>query len=279
MKTKNLELKKVVQELRQTNESLEKEIKKNKEAQTRVREALEAERELSQLKTKFISLASHEFRTPLSGILTSAALLGKYTDDSDQKTNKHIFIIKKLVKQLNGILDDFMSLEKMENGGNKIKPENFILDELIQTIIDEAKSFTKKGQIIKYYTSTDNTSIYQDKKLIYTTITNLLYNAIKYSEENTTISITVNFNHIAEISIKDEGMGIPVKDQQYVFRRFFRASNTTHIQGTGIGLNIVRANVKKMGGKITFVSEENKGTEFIIKIPIHVFNQPKYEKP
>lgn len=275
VKTKNLELSKVFQELQQTNKILEKEIHKNKEAQKRVRKALEAERELSQLKTKFISMASHEFRTPLSGILTSATLIEKYNKDINQKTKKHVFIIKKLVNQLNKVLNDFMSLEKIEKGKNNIKPSYFELDQLIQNIISEANSYTKKGQKIKYSSCIECPTIYQDNNLIYTTLTNVLFNAIKYSGENTTISIEVNYTDFIEIRIKDQGIGIPKEDQRYIFSRFFRASNSTHIQGTGIGLNIVKANVKAMGGNITFNSEQNQGTEFIINIPTHVIIQPK----
>ncbi len=267
VKDNTRQLKQVVKELRLTNKALEIEIQQKIKAKEKAKEALIAERELSQLKTKFISLASHEFRTPLSGILTSATLIEKYNLEKNKPVEKHLRIIKSMVKHLNNILNDFLSLERVESGETQYKFSSFPFNKLMDEIIEEAKSFTKKGQLINYTPRIDCPNMYQDRKIVYIILSNILYNAIKYSQENTSIDINIIIDKNITISISDSGIGIPNEDQKYIFKRFYRASNTTHIQGTGLGLNIVKANIEALGGSISFNSEENQGTKFILIIP------------
>ncbi len=264
---KTKELKKTVSQLRQTNKNLEIEIQRKIAAKNKARKALLIEREVSQLKTKFLSLASHEFRTPLSGILTSATLIGKYTTEGQDKIKKHLKTIKMMVNHLNNILDDFMSLERIETGDIHYKFSYFSFNKLMKEIIKKATLLLKEGQSINYSPCKSCPKIYQDKKIIQIIITNLLFNAIKYSPENTPIDITVISGKYVTIEISDKGLGIPQKDQKNVFKRFFRASNVSHLQGTGIGLNIVKANLEALGGTIFFRSKENEGTTFIVKLP------------
>lgn len=268
VKDKTNDLEKVVQELRKTNSILEEEILKKKAAQNKAKQALVVERELGQLKTRFISLASHEFRTPLSGILTSATLIKKYTEQNNNNILKHADTIQAMVKHLSNILDDFLSLERIETGSIQYKFSNFSIDELLLEIIEKANSLTKNGQYINYKPCKNCPDIYSDKKMINIIITNVLFNAIKYSPEKSKISIGLSKSDYILIKVTDTGIGIPKIDQDLIFTRFFRGSNTGNIQGTGIGLNIVKANIESLGGFIDFESKENGGTCFIIKIPL-----------
>ncbi len=264
---KNKELESLVSQLKLSNINLEKEINKKITAQNKARKALIVERELNQLKTKFLSMASHEFRTPLSGILTSATLINKHTKVGQANIIKHTDVIKSMVKHLSNILEDFLSLDKLERGEIKYKFTDFNLNDLIENIITEISPLLRKGQVINYRTCKGCINMKQDKKIIHIIFINILYNAIKYSPENSPIDLVVTDGDIVTISIIDKGIGIPKSDQKNIFKKFYRASNTKHIQGTGIGLNIVKSNILGLGGDIYFTSKENSGTNFIIKLP------------
>jgi PAS domain S-box-containing protein len=270
VKDNTKELQKVVKQLRQTNHDLEIEIQKKVIAKDKARKALIAEREVSQLKTKFLSLASHEFRTPLSGILTSTALIDKYIPKENANITKHINVIKTMVNHLSNILDDFMSLERIETGDIHYKFSSFGFNELMKEIVVETKTLLKSGQTINYTPCKICPEIFQDKKIIRIILSNVLYNAIKYSPENSPIDIKVSDKDFLKITISDKGIGIPEAEQINIFKRFFRASNASHFQGTGIGLNIVKANIEGLGGTIHFKSEENKGSTFTIRLPKNV---------
>lgn len=248
---------------------LQKEVEKRKQAENKIKESLRKERELSDLKTKFLSLVSHEFKTPLSGIFTSATLAGKYTKEEQQeKREKHIKTIQSKVKYLNNILDDFLSIERLESGKVNYKYSKFPISKVINEVVYGANMLLKEGQIINYPEGVDNIVIYFDEKILELTLTNLVNNAIKYSSENSTIDIRVSVeNDQLIIVIEDEGMGIPKAEQKYIFNRYFRAENALLNQGTGIGLNIVKNHLENLGGTITFTSEENKGSTFIVTVP------------
>ena len=274
VKDKTKVLERVVEELRESNKSLETEILKRRKAQSKAKEALVAERELGQLKTRFISLASHEFRTPLSGILTSADLIKRYSDENNKDVFKHVTTIKSMVKHLSNILEDFLSLERLDTGNIQYKFSTFDINELLKEIIEKTNSITKEGQHINFPICETCPKIYQDKKIIQIIITNIVFNAIKYSPKNSKITISLEAKEYITINITDTGIGIPKKDQKLIFKRFYRGTNTTNIQGTGIGLNIVKSNIESLGGTISFVSILNKGTTFTLKIPFDA-NKPK----
>lgn len=250
--------------------NLEKEVVERKKAQDKVIKALEKERELNELKSRFVSMASHEFRTPLATILSSASLIKRYTDsETQEKREKHIDKIKSAIGNLNGILNDFLSLAKLEEGKTDLTVGEVDLLPLINEITGELETVLKEGQVIDFKLIGEARLISSDEKIIKNIIINLLSNAIKYSSENTRTLITLNFESDKIIlSIKDEGFGIPVSEQQHLFERFFRAKNAINIQGTGLGLNIVKKYVEMLEGDITFESEENKGTTFHITLPL-----------
>ncbi|KXO01210.1 histidine kinase [Aequorivita aquimaris] len=256
-------------ELKQTIKELKEEVAKRKEAEYKILESLRKERELNELKTKFLSLVSHEFKTPLSGILTSATLAGKYTEtDQQDKREKHLKTIQSKVKYLNNILNDFLSIERLESGKATYKFDTFPLSKVVNEVIYNANMLLKEGQRINYPQNIDDISVNFDEKILELSLTNLINNAIKYSPAHTLIDVEViKEKEALTIKISDEGMGIPEKEQKYIFNRYFRAENALLDQGTGIGLNIVKSHLESLGGTIIFESEEGKGSTFTITFP------------
>ncbi len=269
VKERTRNLKTTVDELENINRELDKENKKRIEAENKAKIALKKERELNELKTKFLSLVSHEFKTPLSGILTSSMLLAKYKlTEQQEKREKHLSVINNKVHYLNNILNDFLSIEKLEKGEVNYNLSSFSLQKIIQETIQNLNLLLKQGQEIVLENNGNENELYQDKKIIELTISNLLSNAIKYSPEDSKITISSSQNsEITIVKVIDEGFGIPESDQKNIFQRYFRAENVLLNQGTGIGLNIVKSHLENLGGAITFVSEEHKGSTFTIQIP------------
>lgn len=257
------------EELRKIIRDLRKEISKRKKAESQIKEALQKERELGELRTKFLSLVSHEFKTPLSVILSSATLAGKYTTTEQQeKREKHIKTIKLQIKTLNNILNDFLSIERLNTGKDTYKRKVFPLSRLINHVIYDANMLSKEGQIINYPNNIDNITLYFDEEILKQALTNLINNAIKYSPENSVIDIEVteqeeNLN----IHVRDQGIGIPEKEQKFIFDPYFRAENALLQKGTGIGLNIVKGHLENLNSTISFKSKESEGSTFSISLP------------
>jgi PAS domain S-box-containing protein len=251
--------------LRESQSALEKKVK---ERTYELTEALEREKELSELKSRFLSIASHEFRTPLSTILSSTALIDKYNkEEQEENRKKHTARIKSSVKNLTDILNDFLSLDKLEQGNVKLTKETVNLHELSAEIIEELNGILKIGQIIHLFYN-GGRIIVQDKKILRNVLLNLLSNAIKYSEEHKGIYLFIEIeNNLVSLKVKDEGIGIPEEEQKNLFSKFYRAKNAVTIQGTGLGLNIVKRYVDLLDGNITFVSKQNEGSTFTIEFP------------
>ena len=270
IKVRTQELEESINKLQSANQTLELEVKRRKEAENRIKTALQKEKELSELKTKFLSLVSHEFKTPLSGILTSVVLAGKYKlEEQQEKREKHLNTIKSKVHYLDNILNDFLSIERLESGKVTYKFSTFSLSKLINEVVYNANVTLKSGQNIQYPRNVENITLHQDEKILELVLSNLLSNAIKYSPENTLIKFEVEI--VGEkifFVVIDQGMGIPEKDQKHIFERYFRAENALLNQGTGIGLNIAKVHLENLGGNISFTSKENSGTKFIVELPI-----------
>ena len=259
----------VVSELERSNLKLKEEIKERIIAENRSKMAFEKEKELNVMQTKFISLASHEFKTPLSGILTSASLIEKYNDKApNEKIANHVSTIKKLVIQLNNILDDFLFLENTESENYAMRLSKFKFCDLINKLVKDAKAILKEGQKIEIIPCKMPIEVWQDRKVIDIIIKNVLYNAIKYSPEYSVITMKIHRNDLLKVSIEDRGIGIPKEAQEHVFKRFYRAKNALPIQGTGIGLNIAKRYLIKLHGSIDIESIEHKGTKVVIQLPI-----------
>lgn len=232
--------------------------------------ALSKEKELGDLKSRFVSMASHEFRTPLSTILSSASLVSKYIKEDEQdKRDKHINRIKSAVNNLTDILNDFLSIGKIEDGKVVAHYALFNIKELITTVCSEIGGMAKLGQQITYQHK-GGEMVQLDPFLLRNVMNNLLSNAIKFSPENGIIAVTSELNdtHIL-LTVKDSGIGISEEDKQHLFERFFRGANVTNIQGTGLGLHIVERYVELMNGSIDCKSELEKGTSFIISFDIN----------
>lgn len=270
IKTRTGELSESINKLKELNNNLQDQVSRRKAAEKKIKDALQKEKELNELKTKFLSLVSHEFKTPLSGILTSATLAEKYTENEQQdKREKHLGTIRNKVHYLNNILNDFLSIERLDSGKGQYKYASFSLKRLINEVIYNANVTLKDGQQILYPKDIKDEELYQDEKILELVLSNILGNAIKYSPENTTIKFEILLTDSKIFfNIQDEGRGIPKKDQKHIFERYFRAENALLDQGTGIGLNISKTHLVNMGGQISFLSEENKGTKFKIEVPI-----------
>ena len=242
-----------------------KNISKLKKAEEGLREALKIEKNLGELKSRFVSMASHEFRTPLSTVLSSAYLIEKYASGEDQpKREKHLQRIVSSVNMLTDILNDFLSLGKMEEGKLQAKFSEFNIEQWIRATLDEIKNNLKKEQHINYEHE-GNPNVFLDNSLLKHIVMNLVSNASKFSSDTSPIDIkTSNQNEKIMLAIKDNGIGISKEDQQHLMERFFRGANAGNIQGTGLGLHIISKYAEMMNGNIECKSELEKGTEFVV---------------
>jgi PAS domain S-box-containing protein len=267
------------EEIRKLNASLEEKVANRTEelqktlielqaSKDSLTKSLEKEKEVNDLKSRFVSMASHEFRTPLSTILSSVSLLAKYETTEDQpKRDKHIDRIKSSVKTLTDILNEFLSLGKIEEGKVDVNFENFDLTLFIQGVVNEMSVLLKNGQAL-ILEGDENITCYSDASLLKHVLINLVSNAIKFSPENAKIIIsTINQKENIQIKVIDQGIGIPEKDQVHLFERFFRATNVTNIQGTGLGLHIVGRYIDLLKGNITYQSQLENGSVFCIELP------------
>ncbi|MCO6499088.1 MAG: PAS domain-containing protein [Vicingus serpentipes] len=262
---KNLEVK-----LKKMNEHLEEHvIERTKE----LAKALEREKELNLLKSRFVSIASHEFKTPLGAIQISVNVLescnGPLPEDAQQRIEVHGYI-KSSVKSMFEILDEYLTLDKLES--NKINSDVQVFDckDLITAEINQMGIICKEGQKINYIHQ-GGELIRTDRQLVKSIVRNLSSNAIKYSNDNIEINSKTTKKHII-LRVNDKGIGIPRKDQKKLYEKFYRATNTADIHGTGLGLNIVKRYVDLLGGEIRFKSEPAKGTHFEVKIPVQAIS-------
>ncbi|HTQ65847.1 MAG TPA: PAS domain-containing sensor histidine kinase [Puia sp.] len=244
------------------------ELEKSKEE---LNQALEKEKELNELKSRFVTTASHEFRTPLSTILSSSFLLEKYNDgDESLKRKKHIERIKAAVADMKSILEDFLSLGKLEEGAVKVDIVELSVSEIekeISEMIADLKFLLKQKQKINF-NHQGKGNVNADRQLLKHIVVNLIQNAIKFSNEDSVIDIYSSITEEGfQLTIKDDGIGISEEDQQHLFERFFRAKNAFNIQGTGLGLHIVAKYLELMNGNISLKSALNEGSSFSIFIP------------
>jgi PAS domain S-box-containing protein len=274
------QLERVTEEMRLLNADLEIKVEQRtiilKEALQRLEEsqnelslALDKERQLNEIKGRFVAMASHEFRTPLSTVLSSASLIEKYTGSDDQdKRTRHIDKIKNSVKHLNNLLEDFLSLGKLDEGKIGTHLYEFDLEELMRDSMEEMNVQLKAGQKF-IFNSLGPRLITSDKNLIRNILFNLLSNAIKFSEPSTSIHINSMLNgEGAIISIRDEGVGISEEDKAHLFSSFFRGRNAVNIQGTGLGLHIVKRYLDLLGGSVKLESSLGGGTNITFSIPV-----------
>jgi len=256
------------EELADTVRNLEKVNAELKKAEGEVRKSLEKERKLNELKSRFVSMASHEFRTPLGTILSSLTLIAKHSKDAHtDKQQKHFLRIRSNVKHLTNVLNDFLSIDILKSDKLVINLEQVDLNDLFEELQEEFNQMKKAGQIIKIDIPVE-TFLFSDKHILKNIFLNLVSNAIKYSSTGKEILISVRegFNKMS-VAIKDQGIGVPLEDQVHLFERFYRATNAANIQGTGLGLNIVKHYVELLHGTIQFKSKYEVGSTFYIEFP------------
>ncbi|HCL84347.1 MAG TPA: PAS domain-containing sensor histidine kinase [Chitinophagaceae bacterium] len=265
MKKLNAELETKVEQrtliLREALQELEK-------SQLELNEALNKEKELNEIKSRFVSMASHEFRTPLSTVLSSASLISKYKLSEEQgKRDKHINRIKDSVKHLNELLEDFLSLGKLEEGRINAVSAPFNVKDFMEEVVDEMKSLLKFNQSIQAEHEGEDIFI-SDKRLLKNILINLLGNAIKFSSENSAVWLQIkNSGESMELIVRDEGIGISEEDQQHLFSSFYRGKNVVNIEGTGLGLHIVKRYAELLQGDIQLESKLQEGTRITVTAP------------
>jgi signal transduction histidine kinase len=275
------QLEKATYEVRQLNTELEAKVDERtmilkealqrlEQSQQELSEALDKERQLNEIKSRFVAMASHEFRTPLSAVLSSASLIGKYTTTEQQPNrDKHINRIKDSVKHLNDLLEDFLSLGKLDEGkvGTVFIP--FSMKTKVENVIEDMKGLLKQGQHI-VYSHKGPEEIVSDRNMMKNILINLISNAAKFSEENSTITIHTQLaDGKAFLSVTDQGIGISDEDQQHLFSSFFRGKNALNIQGTGLGLHIVKRYADLLGGTLSLKSRLDEGTTITLTIPVN----------
>lgn len=271
------ELSEVVNRLLKVNKKYQDEISERieiesalKEKEEELKDLLDKEKHINQMKSRFVSMASHEFRTPLATVLSSASLIERYTDAEQQsKRTRHVQKIKSAVNNLTNILNDFLSLGKLEEGNISMRPEQLVLSDLCNDIIEDVEGVLKPEQVINLTIDSDVTAFISDPRFLKNSLMNMLSNAIKYSDQGKPIELKVTEEGgFLRFEVQDRGIGIPKDEQEQIFTRFFRAHNATNIQGTGLGLHIVKRYMDILGGKVDFISTYGVGSSFFIYLPI-----------
>ncbi len=257
-----------------------KNITERKRMEESLQYAFAKEKELGELKSRFVTTASHEFKTPLATILSSAFIIENYKgEDFEKEKVVHTNRIKRAVNNLTDILNEFLMLEKHDKHRIEVIHAEINISDFLSKLIREIEPDKKKGQIISYTHLGDQNTSYLDPHLMWTILNNLISNAVKYSNENGKIKITSEIKeHVLTIIVKDHGMGIPEAEQKNIFGLFYRASNSLNHNGAGLGLHIVEKNIKLLNGTIDFTSKLNDGAEFTIAIPCENRNVMNIDK-
>lgn len=242
-------------------------IRQGKQTEYEMRLALQKERELNELKSRFVSMVSHELRTPMTVIRTSLELLQRYGHLAPEAKRQEYFgLAQSAVVAMNQLIEDVLTIGKAEAGKLELNPVELDLVQFCRGIVQELQIGAQ--QSIQLQAPTTPLMVYLDPQLLRSILTNLLSNAIKYSPNATPIVVRLQGNDTqVSLEIEDQGIGIPRDDQTRLFQLFHRASNTTHIRGTGLGLAVVKQCVAQHEGQVSFRSQEGQGTTFIVRLP------------
>lgn len=257
-------------ELRQQNILLEKEIAQRKKFEQELEIALAKEKEINEFRTQIITTISHEFRTPLTTIQSSAELIGRFMEmeNEKEKIQKHLRQILNSAKNLNELLTDILTMEKLDRGKSNIQVETINTRDFLYDLIEQYRIGIGKNHIIEFQHNALPLELKTDPKLLSQILNNLVSNACKYSEEGSLVLVVIYFeNDYYKITVSDEGKGIPEKDLPKIFESFYRAGNVGNVSGTGLGLAILKRSVEDLGGHITVDSKEGRGTIFTVTLP------------
>lgn len=256
-------------ELRRNVKALAEAVRQRDEVEVELRKALEKEKELNELKSRFVSMTSHEFRTPLCTILSSSELLERFSDNwSVEKKNRHLERIKSAVQQMNHLLNDILTMGQAEAGKIELNLAPTNLEKFCQDLVEEMQFSIDNQHIINFVSHLTENECDVDDQVLRQILSNLLLNSIKYSPPGAHINFHVSQeNGQAIFWIKDNGIGIPPEEQIHLFESFYRAKNVGNIKGTGLGLAIVKKCVDLHGGKIMVSSDLESGTIFRVELP------------
>lgn len=263
-------------ELQKLNNELEEKVKQRTaelyEANKELTKALEKEREINELKSRIVLNVSHGFKTPLTSILSSAQLLQIYAEKEHpfkQKITKHAFKIENSVRALNNLLTSVLFFGKSDENKLEFKPKKIFSAAFVKELLDTVKAGIENGVTIKSEVGDLPKTITSDPELLYQVFENLLSNAVKYSKDGKQVDFKITYeDKNLSATISDEGIGIPKSEQSKLFDRFFRAKNVGTVEGSGLGLSIVKKCLEVMEGEISFESDQDKGTTFHVTIPV-----------
>lgn len=245
-------------------------ISELKRAEIEVRNALAKEKELNEMKSRFVSLVSHEFRTPLAAILSSAEILEYYAEKfPPEKKALHYQKIKTSINNLLDILNEISEINRIDSGKVGLIANNIVFTDFLNDILEEINTGYPEKAAISISNKTNSLEIQADKKLLRQITINIISNAVKYTPKDKNIFINVSLDKDYLIfEVKDEGMGIPLKEQSGIFEPFTRSNKVQGIKGSGLGLSIVKKAVELLNGSVSFVSREGHGSTFSVKIPV-----------
>ncbi|MBD2109332.1 ATP-binding protein [Nodosilinea sp. FACHB-13] len=249
-------------------------ITDRKQAEEIVEKALQKERELGELKTRFISMASHEFRTPLTSIVLYAELLKNYSHTWDRKEKDEAFQrIQDAVQTMTELMDGVLAIGQVEEAKQAFKPTLLDFSELVQDVVEQIKLISQTQCNISFDASPEKINVVLDEMIVRQILTNLVFNAVKYSHEGGDVRVSCRHQEdYLILQIQDQGIGIPKENQENIFEPFYRAKNVDYIAGTGLGLAIVKQGIQAHQGTISVESEVGKGTTFTITLPCNIEN-------
>jgi signal transduction histidine kinase len=251
-------------------------IDDRKRAEAELLTAMQREKELSELKSKFVSTASHEFRTPLATMLSSAELLEHYSDSLGAEEKRNLLhTIQASAKRMSEMIDDVLTLGRAESGVLKLNLGPTNLHELCGRVVSEFRIAQGRHHVITLDDRFDRLEALMDERLLRHILNNLLSNAVKYSPQGSEVTFLLERrDESAAIEIQDRGIGIPPEDQPRLFESFQRASNVENRPGTGLGLAIVKKAVELHGGEISLKSAMGSGTRFTVVLPLRPASPP-----
>jgi|GEM_PF-5044351 len=256
-------------ELERINVRLQKELLKQKETEEKVTTALIREKELNELKSRFVSMISHEYRTPLTGILSSTELIDLYGYKwTEEKRKEHLSKIKRSVEYMTEMLNDVLLINRVDAGRLEFSPENIDLIDFCRNIVNDIKLIARNKCRILFTANTDKITGSMDRKLLHYILNNLLTNAVNYSNMNDIRFELCYDGEYARFIIADNGIGIPEEDQPRLFEQFYRGKNAINVPGTGLGLSIVKSCVNLHQGHIEFISKVGVGTTFTVSLKL-----------
>ncbi|MDH5716260.1 MAG: PAS domain S-box protein [Spirochaetia bacterium] len=263
---------KLIEMVEERTRQIEEVLDREKDLTLELKESLAKEKELSNLKSRFVSMVSHEFRTPLTAILSSTEILQHYDDrmDKSQKAEK-LNKIHKEVYRMTHLVEDILTLGQAEAGKIELNPVLINIDKFCNEIIEEMKIMSNAKYNIVFQNLCHEDNILLDERILFHTITNLLSNAVKYSYEGSKIYLTVKLkDENFVLSVKDEGIGISDEDKKYILDPFFRGKNVGNRKGIGLGLSVMSVFLKEQNGTIDIKSEKDKGSIFTVTIPLQM---------